>query len=126
MNFVFTRKQNPKMQAKSCKAAKKNNESLICPEIVPKVLILTICNLIYFSWQSNHVPIPIIISIVEVIELSLQMKQTTEMEEEIVCKTMFSFLFINYLSWNCAKNLNCSVNSICFNVKAISRLYLVV
>ena len=93
------------MQAKSCKAAKKNNESLICPEIVPKVLILTICNLIYFSWQSNHVPIPIIISIAEVIELSLQMKQTTEMEEEIVCKTIFSYLFINYLSWNCAKKL---------------------
>ena len=83
------------MQAKSCKVAKrKNNESLICPEIVPKVLILTICNLIYFSWQSNHVLISIIISIVEVIELCLQTKQTPEMEEEIVCKNIFSYLFI--------------------------------
>ena len=82
------------MQAKSCKLAKKNNESLICPEIVPKVLILTICNLIYFSWQSNHLPISIIISIVEVIELCLQTKQTPDMEDEIVCKNIFSYLFI--------------------------------
>ena len=82
------------MQAKSCKVAKQNNESLICPEIVPKVLILTICNLIYFSWQSKHLPISIIISIVEVIELCLQTKQYTEMEEDIVCKNIFSYLFI--------------------------------
>ena len=78
------------MQAKSCKVAK-NNESLICPETV---LILTICNLIYFSWQSNHVAISIIISIIEVIELCLQTKQNPEMEEEIVCKNIFSYLFI--------------------------------
>ena len=63
--------KTPKCKLKVAKL--QNNESLICPEIVPKVLILTICNLIYFSWQSNHVPNSIIISIVEVIELCLQL-----------------------------------------------------
>ena len=52
----------------------------------------------------------IIISIVEVIELCLQTKQTPEMEEDIVCKNIFSYLFIICPGIVLKIEIVCSVN----------------